>query len=265
MANTNYYYSGQGSLYAAKRDPATGKPLGFTRIGNVPALSIDIEVDKFEHKEAESGNRSLDLTIVKEKKGKFTFTMESVTPDNLAMGLFGTAATVAAGTVAVGTPEIIKIPAGTKAGMRFPLANPNVSSVVVKDNAGAVTYDVNDDYMVDAKNGVIILGNNSTAGDIVTACASADINIKVSYSYGTYTNMDAFTSGVAPERYLRFEGLNTVDGSNVIVDMFRAQFDPLTGLQLINEEISAPEMKGAILADPFVSSGSQFFRQRIVV
>ena len=102
----NYYYSGQGSLYSAKRDAATGKPLGFLPIGNVPSLSLDIEISKFEHKESESGNRSLDLTIVQEKKGKFTFSMESVPAENLAIGLYGTSAKVVSGTVS--TPEIVK-------------------------------------------------------------------------------------------------------------------------------------------------------------
>ena len=96
MANT--YYSGQGSLYMATRSVA-GLPEGFIAIGNVPKLSIDIEVDKFEHKESESGNRLVDLTIIKQKKGKFSFTLDNLNMDNLSLGLYGSYVTVAAGTV----------------------------------------------------------------------------------------------------------------------------------------------------------------------
>jgi hypothetical protein len=76
--------------------------------------------------------------------------------------------------------------------------------------------------------------------------------------------MEAFTSAASPERYLRFEGLNTVDNSRVIIDAYRAQFDPLTNYGLINDELAAVDMSGSLLADSFVVSGSPFFRQRNV-
>lgn len=246
----NYYYSGQGSLYAAKRDAATGKPLGFVPVGNVPELSIDIEVTKFEHKESESGSRLLDLTLVKEKKGKFKMKMENVTLDNLAIGLYGEASTVALGTV---TDETLKFYKGT----RMPLAHPNVSAVVVKDVTETTTYVLGTDYTVDAKNGTLVFpatGAIPVDGD----------TLNVSYSHGVYTNLEAFTQAVSPERWLRFEGLNTVDGSHVIIDCYKAQFDPLTGYSLINEDIASIDMAGSLLADSFITSGSKFFRQRNV-
>lgn len=254
----NYYYSGQGVLTMAKRDPVTGKPLGFVRVGNVPELTLDIEVDKFEHKESESGNRLLDLTIVKEKKGKFKFKLENLDLNMMAVGLYGEAAVVPAGTVATGAPETLTIPESA-ANMRFPLAHPKVSAVVVKDSTGTTTYALGTDYTVDPDNGVIILGDD---GAIVTAAATEDIAIKVSYTYGQYTKLDAFTSASAPERYLRFEGLNTVDDTRVLVDLFRAQFDPLTGYALINDELGSVDMSGYLLADATIQSGSKFFTQR---
>ena len=255
---SNYYYSGQGSLYVAKRNATTGKPEGFIAVGNVPELTLDIEITKFEHKESESGARLLDLTVVKEKKGKFKFKLENLSLDNLAMGLFGETATVAGGTVVTGTPESIAIPMGAKS-LRFPLAHPDVSTVVVKDSTNVTTYTLGTDYSVDAKNGVIILPVN---GAIVTAAGSAATSIKVSYAYASYTNMEAFTSSAAPERWLRFEGMNTIDNSRVVIDLYKAQFDPLTSYALINDEIGSVDMAGSLLADPLVLTGSKFFRQR---
>jgi hypothetical protein len=248
----NYYYSGQGSLYAAKRNTTTGQPLGFVEVGNVPELTIDIEVSKFEHKESQTGGRNLDLTLVKEKKGKFKIKMESITGDNLAIGLYGASSVVAGGTV---TDEKVKF----FAGMRMPLAHPGVSAVVVKDDAGTVTYVIDDDYAVDLRNGVLIFpatGATPAEGDTLT----------LAYEYAGYTNLEAFTQAVSPERWLRFEGLNTVDDSSVIVDCCRAQFDPLTGYSLINEDIAAIDMTGSLLADPFITGVglSKFFRERIV-
>ncbi len=243
------YYSGQGSLYMAERDATTGKPKGFVAVGNIPELTLDIEISKFEHKESESGDRLLDLTLITEKKGKFNFKLESMSLANLTIGLFGESATVALGNV---VDEAVT----ARLGKRVALAHPDVSSVVVKDAAtGLVTYVLNDDYTVDAKNGVLIFP--TTPADIV-----ADQALEVSYSHAAYDNLEAFTTAVAPERYMRFEGLNTVDGTRVIIDLPRAQFDPLTGYGLINEELGSITMAGSLLADEFITSGSKFMRQR---
>lgn len=254
----NYYYSGQGSLYVAKRNAATGKAEGFIAVGNVPELSIDISVDKFEHKESETGGRLLDLTIIKQKTGTFKYKLENLNLENLALGLFGESSTVIGGTVASGTPENIDIPMGAKS-MRFPLANAKVAAVVVKGSDNIATMLEGTDYTVDLTNGVIIL---PAAGAIVTAAALAATSIKVSYTYAGYTNLESFTSAAAPERWLRFEGLNTVDNSSVIIDMYRAQFDPLTGYSLLSDEVASVDMGGTLLADSFITSGSKFFRQR---
>ena len=53
----SHYYSGQGVLMIAERDAVTGKPLGFTPVGNVNALSIAVSTSKLEHKESQTGSR----------------------------------------------------------------------------------------------------------------------------------------------------------------------------------------------------------------
>jgi hypothetical protein len=244
----NYYYSGQGSLYVAERDAVTGSPKGFIPVGNVPALTINIAVTKFEHKESESGSRLLDLVITKEKTGTFQFTLENLSLENLALGLYGSSATVSSGAV---TDEIVKF----YAGKRMPLAHPNVSAVVVKDSTETTTYTAGEDYTVDADNGVLIFpstGADPDEGD----------ELNVAYSYGGYSKVDAFMASASPERWLRFEGLNTVDDTKVVIDIFRAQFDPLTNYGLINEDIAQLEMNGSILSDSLRPSGSKFFQQR---
>lgn len=305
---SNHYYSGQGSLYVAERDAVTGKPKGFMALGNIPDLTIDIEVTKFEHKESETGNRLLDQTIVKEKKGKFKFKLENLTLDNLALGLYG-ASTAVVGA-AITNEEVVAYH-----GKRLALAHPKISAVAVESKVGAAAaarvnttaYLANDyyvpaaanahyykctvggtsagtpptfttdgstftdgtatfkdmgliikalntDYTIDANNGMVI---PVLAGSIVEG-----ETISVDYTHAGYDNMEAFTSAVSPERWLRFEGLNTIDGSRVVVDCFRASFDPLTNYGLINEEMASVEMAGSLLADSFQLSGSQFFRQR---
>lgn len=255
---SNYYYSGQGSLYIAERDEVSGKPKALIPVGNVPELTLNIETTKFEHKESETGSRLIDLTIVKEKKGTFEFKLENLSIDNLALGLWGTKATVTGGSVAVGTPEVVSLQK-FMAGAKYALNHPKVSAVVVKDSTDTTTYDVTDDYVVDADNGTITIVEG---GAIATATASAGVDLHVSYTYASYVKVDAFTSAAAPTRWLRFEGINTVDDTKVVVDLFKAQFDPMTGYSLINEELGAVSMKGSMLADLAQVGDSKFFRQR---
>ena len=256
----NYYYSGQGSLLIAERDEGTGKPKGFLPVGNVPELTINIETSKLEHKESETGSRLTDLTIITEKKGTFEFKLENLSLDNLAMGLWGETAVVAGGTVAVGSPETIAIDKFA-VGKRYAMANPKVSTVVVKDSTGVTTYTTPADYTVDTNNGTITI---TQGGAIALATASAGVNIKVSYAYAGHTKVYAFTQANPPTRWLRFEGINTVDNSRVVIDIFKAQFDPLTGYGLINTELGSVAMKGAVLADLLQLTGSKFFSQKNV-
>lgn len=244
---SNYYYSGQGSFLIAQRD-SNGNAIGFINVGNVSKASIEISVDKFEHKESESGQRLLDLTIVKEKKGKLSMTVENLSMDNLAMALYGAKSTRTG--AAVTSENIVGY-----LGKMTPLANPNVSAVTITNSAGSTTYTSGTDYVLDANYGTITV---PASGSAITEGQA----LKANYTFATHTKMDAFTSGSAPERWIRFQGLNTADGSRVLVDVFRARLDPMTGYDLINDDIAAPTISADLLADSTKTSGSQFFIQR---
>ena len=243
----NKYYSGQGRLYVAERD-GSGKPMGFTELGNAPALEISIETTKFEHKESQTGARAVDLTIVQEKRGTFTMTLESLTIENLALAFWGQSANVEAGTSVTAT-----VPAYL--GKRMPLGHPQVSNVTVKDETDTTSYIEGTDYDIDAANGTLILleGGSITEGEL----------LNVSLDHAAYGQVDAFTES-SMERWLRFEGLNTIDDKPVIVDIFKAQLDPLQGYGLINEELGSVEVAGSVLYDDLQPGVSKFFRQQNV-
>lgn len=247
MANT--YYSGQGKFAVANRS-SLGAPMGFTYLGNIPSLSIDIETTKYEHKESETGNRAVDLSIIQEKKGTFTMTLENVNGFNLAMALWGDSSVT--GTTAV-TDEQVKL----YHDLPVPLSRPNINSapapVVGDDAVPTTTYVLNTDYTIDLVNGTITALSTGAITDGQT--------VFVDYTPKATTKVEAFTQS-SMERWLRFEGLNTIDGSSVVVDIFKASFDPLTGYGLINEEIAALEITGNVLLDDLQpNTGSQFFRQ----
>lgn len=237
----SYYYSGQGRLGIGVRDTATGRFDEMLFVGNVTSVAIDIAVQKFEHKESMTGKRSIDLTVIQEQNATFKITAESLNLDLMALSLYGAQATVAGGSV-TGESHAIK------KGQAFPLRYPKVSAITV-------TGLTSGEYDYDADFGTIYVHDDASPADGTV--------VTVDYTYAGHSKLEAFTQGTAPERYLRFEGLNTVDGSFRIIEIPRGSFEPMTGMELINEELGSGEISGTILPDlTIVTPGlSQYFRE----
>lgn len=307
-----YYFSGQGIFYVAERN-TDGTPKNFVDLCNVSAMEISIDVTKFEHKESKTGQRAIDLTIIQEKNGTFTITLENINSFNLALAMFGTKSVVAAATVAA---ESVPVPSN---GGFFILEHMNLDSTVsftltVDEGVAALTwvtltaYALGDTVIPTVPNGrfykAIVAGTSDVGeptfptlvGDTVADATVTwedqglivqveDVNFVINYEHGTlkftedflnsgntltvgydhlgYSQVDALTE-TSQIRWLRFEGLNTVDDLPVVVDIFKASLDPLTGYGIINEEIAQMEVTGNILLDDLRASGEQFFRQRQV-
>lgn len=253
---TNKYYSGQGRLLIGKRNAVTGEGYGLVPVGNTTAVSVEIAVEKFEHNESSSGNRALDLSIVKKQTATIKFTGESLSLENLAMGLFGKTTDVVGATVA---GEVHTLTGNAD---MIPLKFPNVSGVTIKVGAAvgsavAVTNTngTNDKFEIDPQFGTIYIRDKTAF--------PASSKVFVDYTYAALKRLDVFTNPVAEERFVRFEGINTVNGELVLLNIPRVTLDPIAGYQLITEELANAEFTGNILLDPTISaaSGSQFMTQ----
>lgn len=254
-AITSRYFSGQGIVSLATRSTA-GDPQGFVNIGNVSALSITQEVTKEEHTESTTGNRSIDAVLQTKTTVGVSMTIDNLSKENLALMSQGSSATVAAGSVT--NEAVTAYLAKTVA-----LAHPNVSTVVVTNVAGTTTYVAGANYTVNAEAGSINILN--AAAQAAAANPITDLQVlHIDYSYTAYDTVDAFTSA-APERWIRFEGLNTADSNKpVIVDIFKFQFAPFAELLLINDTFAEFVVEGEALSDSTKTTGSKHYRMRIV-
>jgi hypothetical protein len=53
-----------------------------------------------------------------------------------------------------------------------------------------------------------------------------------------------------PERWIRFEGLNTADANReVVIDLYRVAINPAKELSIITDELLKFELSGQVLAD----------------
>lgn len=230
------YFSGQGRVYIGARD-ALGNPQGLAYVGNVPELKVSLSVETIEHQESQSGQRLTDLQLIKTKKGEFACTLEELIPENLALALYGSTTQVTPGTV---TGEALPNP--VTVGRLYVLAKQNVSSVVIKDSSATPKTLPASQYSVNAKHGSIVINDTTTGGPYTEP-------FKVDYAYGTASHMAMFTQAL-PERWIRFEGLNTADGNReVVIDLYRVAINPAKELSIITDDLLKFELSGQVLAD----------------
>lgn len=117
------------------------------------------------------------------------------------------------------------------------------------------------DYTLDTAIGSVVAVDSGMFGGLTWG-----FPVSVNYTYAAYSRLDAFTSASSPNRYLRFEGINTIGqygaaGKKIVIDIPNAEFDPLTGYALINTELQQVPMGGSVLADPFATAQeSKYFR-----
>ena len=230
------YFSGQGRVYIGARDSA-GNPAGLTFVGNVPELKVSLSVETLEHQEAQSGQRLTDLQLIKTKKGEFACTLEELSSGNLALALYGHSTTVAPGTV---TGEALPNP--VTAGHLYPLAHQNVSAVQIQDGSSPPKTLPATQYQVHARHGSVLILDATTGGPYVEP-------FTVDYAYGAAQSTAMFTRPL-PERWIRFEGLNTADGNReVVIDLYRVAINPAKELSIITDELLKFELSGQVLAD----------------
>lgn len=242
------YSSFQGRVYLGKRD-VSGNPYELRTPGNVASLVLSLSTDVLEHYESTTGQRALDHRMVRQKNATLSLTVEEFTKENLALALYGNYVVGAGGTV---TEE--EFCDAIIVGDRFPLAHPKVSSLVVKDSASPqATLVLGTDYTVDTDFGAVVPLREGTFVEPLVAA----------YTYGVVTDVGIFTQPF-PERFLRFEGINTAaSGNKVLVELYRTVFNPLKELSFISNEYNKFELDGALLADstkPYDATLGQFGR-----
>lgn len=236
------YASFQGRVFLGKRD-AAGMPYEVRSPGNVAELKLSLKTDVLEHYESQSGQRTLDHRMVKQKSATLNLTIEEFTKDNLALALYGNHVTGDGGLVndePVGGEQPL-------VGDRYFLAHAKVSKLVIKDsNAKPATLSPGIDYTGDLDFGSIQF---LRLDDGATPPVPYVKPFKATYAYGVTTEIGIFTQPL-PERYLRLEGLNTAQGNaKVLVELYRVAFDPLKELSLISDDYNKFEMEGSLLAD----------------
>lgn len=166
---------------------------------------------------------------------------------------------VAPTAVTVGTSTVITVVNTCAVGSRVALSGfagvdaallNNKTHVVTVASAGSITISTN------------TLGKAITIG--VPLLVQDGGVLAVDYTYASQFVVQGMTQG-SPERWVRFEGLNTADNNaSVVVDIFRFLVDPLKELSFIGDTVNSFQLEGNMLADNGRPTGSKFFRQMMI-
>lgn len=227
-------YSLQGYIRIGKR-LATGKCGPAMWAGNVPQATLALSVESKDKKDSFSGVRGKYGRMYTERGATFSGTFDEWSLRALGLLLHGQDVNTASGSV---TGE--EFPADLVVGDEIVLDHPYASSLTLTDSTGApVTVDT-DDYE--------LIGHNSRIVQM-KSLTGYTLPIKAAYTYAAYDSIDFFSAD-PEEVYVIFDGIDTEHNVPVLIDMYRAQFDPIANLTLINEEHGSLPFSAELMLDP---------------
>ncbi|HFE31937.1 MAG TPA: hypothetical protein ENJ17_01355 [Gammaproteobacteria bacterium] len=242
MPGTEQSYIGKGSIYLGPFDgSAKARP-----IGNCAKLELAISEDKKELPDYQNAGGGVANSISRISGIEASITLHDISPENLALAVFGSASAVAAGTV---TDESHTAYLG---GLVRLVNLPDTSTIVVTDSTGTTTYVLDTDYSVNEA-GIVPLDT----GAIVEGST-----ILVDYTKKAGNVVQAVVNS-GQEFTMTFVGLNEAQsGKPVVVDLFRVKFSPTQGLGFIGDDFAAMDLTGSVLKDTGKTGAgiSQYFK-----
>lgn len=245
MARTDYSYIGSGRILARKR----GSAEAYREIGNCSALTLGVETETKSLRDFRSPGGGTYNQVDRITAVTLAMTAHDLSPENLALALYGTTEAVAGG--AVSSEQAVAY----KGGYVVLEGNPSAVSSITPAGGGTA-YTAGTDYVL--QHGAIYIPPGST---IVAPSSPTTPNIAVTYT-DRKGNLVQALAAAAAELELVFLGLNEADsGSHVTVRAWRAKFGPASSVPLIGDDYASLEMTGALLADASKVGGeSQYFQ-----
>jgi len=242
--NTENYMYGKGELFF-KPDGATG----YMHLGNCPAFSISVELEKAEHYSSMAGTREKDLSKVTQKTASSSITLEEFSVQNMNLVLMGgtpstssqTSSTLDGVEVTTVADQYVPIQEGT---MRL-------SNVVVEDDPTSPTtqYEEGVDYLVNRESGMIMaLSTGSISGTCYVSADAAALDISTVNALA-----ESSTSGE-----LYFVG-NPDIGPNWQVRGWKVELSLSGELPFISEDIAQLSVDAEFQADRNNHPAAPFF------
>lgn len=232
MARQDYSYIGSGRILARKR----GTAAPFRELGNCSALALGVEQETKKLRDFRSPGGGTYNQVDRITGVTISVTCHDLSPENMALVLYGTTEAVAGGAVA------------DEPGVAYPggylvLENAPSAITTVKSPDGVTTYVEGTDWIF--QHGAVFI----PAASAIPAPVAGAVNVETSYTGKAGDLVQALTAG-AEELELVFLGLNEANsGAATTVNIWRGKFGATQALPLIGDDYAALELTGAVLPD----------------
>ena len=240
-------FSFQGRIELAERRP-DGLPGQYIWVGDQSSCELTLNTENADRTETFSGQRLQSARMRTGTTVEGNIVLRYFNTDNIKLGLYATEQNVVGASV---TGEVIS-PSGVGAlgvGKRFGLSKPwGVTALTVKDShATPVTLLTN---QVDPANNDYILesANTGMIQQLKVGTPAFTAPLKADYTHLGFKNLPMFTAD-PPERWLRLDGVNTLTGERIQMDLYKVQFNPFASLPFINEEFGELPLSFSALFD----------------
>ncbi|CAD5107237.1 phage tail tube protein [Zestomonas carbonaria] len=224
-------FSFQGKVWLAERS-AQGKPLKKTWLGNVPSLTLQLATETSNKIESFSGNRLQYGLLQRGKTATLNMTLDEWTAYNIALALYAQQVAIPTSTV---TGEALPTPLAVGDVIR--LAKPFISDLVLTQAPSTVLV-AGTDYRIESASAGLI--------EFLTAPSAA---VTAAYENEAAEAVTMFTQ-TPPERWLLLDGINTETQEEVLLDLYRCKFNPVSDFGLIHDEYGSLPLTGSVLFDP---------------
>lgn len=232
----NNYQLGRGKVYFDIFD-TNGNLTGELDLGNAPEFNLAPEVEKLEHYSSQTGLKVKDKEIALEIKLTGSIQLDEINLRNLKLAFLAVDSTYTQASASV-VDEVVGV---VTLDAWYSLLYRDVSTVVVTDDTGAITYVLGDDYNVDATLGRIYIIDG---GDILTA-----VDIKVSYDCA-----DLDLEGIAIAQETKIEGQLRFmgdPGTGIIFELlaWKASLTPDGEFSFISDDWGVLNLAVEVLSD----------------
>lgn len=231
----------KGKVYFAPDDVSGNQTSHERFLGDCSNFTYSVETEKIEHTSSTGGMGEVDDTTFIRVLRSSALTMDSLDDDNRALFTIGQVATISQTSDSV-TDEAVS---GALQGREYQLGQSmnvtgvrGISNVVVTSNSGATTYDVTDDYTVDAALGRIYIVEGGAISD--------DTDLEVDYDYASnarsQVSSNQSTSLVGTLRIIA----DNPKGANRDHFFPKAEMGPSGELPLVGEEYQTADFDVSI-------------------
>lgn len=228
----------KGVVYFDKYDFTSSEYTGERDLGNAPAFSFNLALEKLEHFSSRGGLKSKDKEIISQITPGLTFTLDEVNKENLALLTMATLneVTQTGGNITAETHTAYE-------GRRINLLYRDISAVTISGYTSPADYIIDTTLKDDVIGRIYIVP--AADGGTITDGSSIDVD----YTYGsiTYTEVEAFNETVIEGR-LRFVSDNPV-GTQQELEAWRVSLTPSGDTAMIGDDWSTLGFSGEILKD----------------